>query len=228
MNILALDTSMGACCVAVLLAKGASPRIVSREEPMGRGHAEALMPMIAEVMDEAGLGFPALDLIAATVGPGSFTGVRIAIAAARGFALVTSAKLWGTDSLTVMACVARGLGISGPFAIAVDARRAMLYFGLYDGDGACLEGPLLIAPKDAVAMLPKSLSIVVGSGAAALAEAASSQGRAVRADFPDLQPNAAALAALALAANEMIPILRPLYLRPPDAKPQNTAGIAKR
>ena len=101
----------------------------------------------------------------------------------------------------------------------------MLYFGLYDGDGACLEGPLLIAPKDAVAMLPKSLSIVVGSGAAALAEAASSQGRAVRADFPDLQPNAAALAALALAANEMVPILRPLYLRPPDAKPQNRSHV---
>jgi tRNA threonylcarbamoyl adenosine modification protein YeaZ len=232
MNILALDTSMGACSVAVLLANGEPPRIVAREEPMTRGHAEALMPMIAEVMDEAGLGFPALDLIAATVGPGSFTGVRIAIAAARGFALVTSAKLWGTDSLTVMAHVARGLGISGPLAVAVDARRAMLYFGLYDGDGARLEGPLLIAPENAVAMLPKSLSeslsVVVGSGAAALAEAASSQGRAVRAELPDLQPNAAALAALALAANETVRTLRPLYLRPPDAKPQNTAGIARR
>ncbi len=228
MNILALDTSMGACSAAVLLANGASPRIVSREEPMGRGHAEALMPMIVEAMDEAGLDYPALDLIAATVGPGSFTGVRIAIAAARGFALVTSAKLWGTDSLTVMAHVARGLGVSRPLAIAVDARRAMLYFALYDGDGARLEGPLLIAPEDAVAMLPESLSVVVGSGAAALAEAAASHGRALKADLPDLQPNAAALAALALAANETVPILRPLYLRPPDAKPQNTAGVARR
>ncbi len=234
MNILALDTSMGACSAAVLRANGASPRIVSREEPMMRGHAEALMPMIAEVMDEAGLDFPALDLIAATVGPGSFTGVRIAIAAARGLALVTSAKLWGTDSLTVMARVARGLGISGPFAVAVDARRAMLYVGLYDGEGARLEGPLLIAPKDAAALLPESvsipesLSVVAGSGAAALAEAAGSQRCPVKADLPDLQPNAAALAALALAANETVPNLRPLYLRPPDAKPQNTAGVARR
>ncbi len=228
MNILALDTSMGACSVAVLLAKGASPRIVSREEPMTRGHAEALMPMIAEVMDEAGLGFAALDLIAATVGPGSFTGVRIAIAAARGFALVTGAKVWGTDSLTVMANVARDLGASGPFAIAVDARRGMLYLGLYDSDGARLEGPLLTTPEDAVATLPESLSVVVGSGAAALAEAAASQGRALKAEFPDLQPNAAALAALAFAANETVLTLCPLYLRPPDAKPQNTAGIARR
>jgi tRNA threonylcarbamoyl adenosine modification protein YeaZ len=228
MNILALDTSMGACSAAVLRANGASPRIVSREEPMTRGHAEALIPMIVAVMDEAGLDFRALDLIAATVGPGSFTGVRIAVAAARGFALVTNAKLWGIDSLTVMARVTRDLGVSGPLAVAVDARRAMLYFGLYDGDGAHLEGPLLIAPEDAVAMLPESLSVVVGSGAAALAEAAASQGRAVRAELPDLQPNAVALAALARAANETVPTLRPLYLRPPDAKPQNTAGLARR
>src|SRR6476619_838935 len=103
MNILALDTSMGACNAAVLLADGATQRIVLCEETMARGHAEALMPMVAEVMTEAGLGFAALDLIAATLGPGSFTGVRIAIAAARGFALATGAPLWGTDSLTVMA-----------------------------------------------------------------------------------------------------------------------------
>ncbi len=70
---------------------------------MARGHAEALMPMVAEVMQESGMAFADLDLIAATLGPGSFTGVRIAIAAARGLALVTDAKLFGTDSLTVMA-----------------------------------------------------------------------------------------------------------------------------
>jgi tRNA threonylcarbamoyl adenosine modification protein YeaZ len=74
---------------------------------MARGHAEALMPMIAEVMDEARLDFAGLDLIAATTGPGTFTGVRIAIAAARGLALVTRAKLYGTDSLAVMARSAR-------------------------------------------------------------------------------------------------------------------------
>jgi tRNA threonylcarbamoyl adenosine modification protein YeaZ len=133
MNILALDTSMGACNAAVLLADGATQRIVLCEETMARGHAEALMPMVAEVMMEAGLGFAALDLIAATLGPGSFTGVRIAIAAARGFALATGAPLWGTDSLTVMAKAALESGIAGdgkPFAVAVDARGERLYFGL--------------------------------------------------------------------------------------------------
>ena len=70
---------------------------------MARGHAEALMPMVDDMMDESGMAFAALDLIAATTGPGSFTGVRIAISAARGLALVTAPELFGIDSLTVMA-----------------------------------------------------------------------------------------------------------------------------
>src|ERR1044072_336336 len=96
MTILALDMSMEACSAALLRADGTVRDLFARETLMARGHAEALMPMIAEVMEEARLNFAALDLIAATTGPGSFTGVRIAIAAARGLALVTHAKLYGT------------------------------------------------------------------------------------------------------------------------------------
>src|SRR6478672_9714993 len=181
MKILALDTSMGACGTAVLLGHGAPCRIVLREERMARGHAEALMPMVAEAMKEAGIDFAKLDLVAATLGPGSFTGVRIAIAAARGFALVTGTKLWGTDSLTVMArsALASGVIVSGkPFAVAVavDARGEGLYFGLYDGDGARLEGPLLIGAEAAALMLPDDLAILVGNGAEHLALAASRRG----------------------------------------------------
>ena len=112
MNILALDTSMGACSAAVLRAGNTARGLFARETLMARGHAEALMPMIAEVMEEAGLDFAALDLVAATTGPGSFTGVRIAVAGARGLALVTPAKLYGIDSLTVMARSARSTGIA--------------------------------------------------------------------------------------------------------------------
>ena len=148
---------------------------------MARGHAEALMPMVAEVMAGAGIGFAELDLIAATLGPGSFTGVRIAIAAARGFALVTKAKLWGTDSLTVMAraeLTSGAIGGGTTFAVAVDARGDMLYAGLYDGEGRKLDGPLLIGADEAVALLPDDLAIAVGSGAVHLAEAAAPAGKA--------------------------------------------------
>src|SRR3990172_13252867 len=101
MSILALDTSMGACSAALLRADGKARLLIARQELMARGHAEALLPMVAEIMGEAELPFTKLDLIAATQGPGSFTGVRIAIAAARGLALGTPANLFGTDSPTV-------------------------------------------------------------------------------------------------------------------------------
>jgi tRNA threonylcarbamoyl adenosine modification protein YeaZ len=231
MNILALDTSMGVCGAAVLLAGGGTERTVLCEESMARGHAEALMPMVAEAMAGAGIGFAELDLIAATLGPGSFTGVRIGIAAARGFALVTKAKLWGTDSLTVMATAAVASGaIEGgkPFAVAVDARGNRLYAGLYDGEGRKLDGPLLIGADEAAALLPDDLAIAVGSGAVHLSEAARRHGRHVHAMRPDLQPSAAALAELALEAKATLPTLRPLYLRPPDAKPQASMAVARR
>jgi tRNA threonylcarbamoyladenosine biosynthesis protein TsaB len=228
MNILALDTSMGACSAAVLSTDG-KHRLYARQAEMARGHAEALMPMVAEVMAEAGIGFADLDLIAATVGPGSFTGVRIAIAAARGLALVTKARLFGIDSLTVMArdALMEGAAPKGPFAVAVDARRGVLYFGLYDDAGAKLDGPLLIAPDDAVALLPQALHLAVGSGAQLIAEAAERQGRHVETALMDLQPSAAALAEIATEASESSATLRPLYLRQPDAKPQ-ARGVARR
>jgi tRNA threonylcarbamoyladenosine biosynthesis protein TsaB len=231
MNILALDTSMGVCGAAVLLASGDAQRTVLCEESMARGHAEALMPMVAEAVAGAGIGFAEIDLIAATLGPGTFTGVRIAIAAARGFALVTKAKLWGTDSLTVMARAALTSGATPggkPFVVAVDARGEMLYGGLYDGEGRKLDGPRLIGADEAVALPPDDLAIAVGSGAVHLAEAAHRHGRQVDAICPDLQPSAASLAELALEANETLTILRPLYLRPPDAKPQLSMAVARR
>jgi tRNA threonylcarbamoyl adenosine modification protein YeaZ len=226
MNILALDTSMGACSSAVLRTGGVEPRLVARREIMARGHAEALMPMVAEVMTEAALPFAELDLIAATTGPGSFTGVRIAIAAARGLALVTRARLFGSDSLTVMAKAAQGFG-GAPLAVAVDARRDMIYFGVYDGAARTLQGPLLLAPADAAERLPAECRLAVGSGGALLATAAARLGLSVAAKLPELQPSAEELAAIAYERGETSPTLRPLYLRPPDAKPQMQPAVPR-
>jgi len=230
MNVLALDTSMGACSAALLRHDGGGHALFARQETMARGHAEALMPMVADIMSEGGTDFAALDLIAATTGPGSFTGVRIAISAARGLALVTGAKLFGTDSLTVMAQDPSSLRIASgaPFAVAVDARRGMLYFGLYDGEGRKIEGPFLIAPDDAAHLLASAARIAVGSGAALLADATARRGIRIEASLLDLQPSAAFLAALAAGTGERAAVLRPLYLRPPDARPQGQDAVARR
>src|SRR5262249_7747554 len=161
---------------------------------------------------EAGIAPRDLDLIAATEGPGSFTGVRIAIAAARALALATPAKLYGTDSLTVMARAALGCGFApnGPFAVAVDAHRGMIYLGLYDETVSRSDGPLLISPDDAARLLPRDLMGAVGSGAALLAEAAAASGRRIGCSLSELQPSAAQLAEIALEARETHTTLRPL------------------
>src|SRR5690349_19062548 len=228
MNILALDTSMGACSAAVLRSDGGALRLDARQEGMARGHAEALMPMVAEVLAAACIAARDLDLIAATEGPGSFTGVRIAIAAARGLALATGAKLYGTDSLTVMARDALAVGLlpKGPFAVAVDARRGMIYLGIYDAAGERRDGPVLVSPDNAANLVPRDLSLAIGSGATLLAECAE-QGRRIETALPDLQPSAASLAKIALEARATVPVLRPLYLRPPDARPQQPS-VARR
>ncbi len=229
MIVLALDTSLGQCSAAVARAGHEPELLAEAAQAMARGHAEALMPMVEQVMREAGIAFADLNRIAATTGPGTFTGVRIAIAAARGLALATHADLWGTDSLTVMAARAArdGLAAAKPFAIAVDAKRGKVYFGHYAADGRCLAGPLLLAPDEAVASLPENVDTVLGSGAALLTEAGAQSGSTLHAAEPDLQPDAAALARLALNAESALSNLKPLYLRPPDAKPQAGKAVER-
>lgn len=230
MNILALETSMGMCGAAVLRG-GNNRRLFVSETRMSRGHAEALMPMVADVMQEAGLDFAAIDLVAASLGPGSFTGVRVAIAAARGLALATGAKLWGTDSLSVMARTALlegALPTPAPFAIAADARAEMVYLAVFDARGARRDGPLLLPVSDAAHALPRDVQSVFGSGAGLLADAARKDGRSMGASLPDLEPGVVALAELARESGESLPSLRPLYLRPPDAKPQGKAEVMRR
>ena len=108
MNILALDTTLGACSAAVArTGTGAyAPKVFSAYELRTREHAEAIVPMMTRVMDEAGLAYDELDAIAVTTGPGSFTGVRVGVSTARGLALALSLPLIGVTSLEVMAQMA--------------------------------------------------------------------------------------------------------------------------
>lgn len=222
MTILAIDTSMAACSAAILPA-GASTAI-QRFEPMTRGHAEALFPMVEAVMAEAGCGFDALSAIAVTIGPGSFTGVRAGLAAARGFALAAKMPMIGVGSLEVMALKAirerSGTEAKGEFAIVHDARRDEAYVQYFAADARPIFDPQIL-PLDRIASeLPNAIEAAYGSGAALLAEHLSATGRTILAALPDLLPDAATLAAIAANRPPSAQPPRPLYLRPPDAKPQ--------
>lgn len=229
MNVLAFDTCMAACSAA-LLSDSPHRRLIARFAPMDRGHSEALFPMIAAVMREAGLGFSDLAKIAVTTGPGSFTGVRAGVAAARGLALGCGAPLVSVTSLEVMAigCVEaldeteRGDG----FLVAHDARRGELYVQLFDRLGQAASEPALATLTEA-AVLARKPGLAAGSGAALVAEEARHLGETVRAALPGLMPDARHLAHLAAAREPDGKPVSPLYLRAPDAKPQTDKHLAR-
>lgn len=223
MNVLAFDTCLGAVSVAVRWRSAEGELLVRHAfELRERGQAERLMPMIAEVMEKAGLAFSDLDRIAVTVGPGSFTGVRVGVAAARGLALASALPVAGTTSLAVMAH--RAFEMLGAergerlLAVAADARRGMVYLQLFAASGDETGPPLLLSPEDAAAAIGSRSAVVVGSGAGAVAAAVAAAGGNADAALPQLQPDARSLVALAA---DLTPVssLRPLYLRPPDVKP---------
>jgi tRNA threonylcarbamoyladenosine biosynthesis protein TsaB len=225
MNILAFDSSLSALSVAVA-RRHKDAWQVSEAWETRTGHAERLLPMIGEVMGKAGIAFSAIDRVAVTVGPGSFTGVRVGVAAARGLALALGRPAIGFTNLAVMAHEAvRLLPGDGDrlLAVAVDAGGGMNYFQLFAGQReAC--PPQLLAADAAASVIGRRHVVLVGSGADAVATAVAAGGGEGEAALRDLLPRAPALASLAAAAAQG-PV-RPLYLRPHGATPPTTAKTA--
>jgi tRNA threonylcarbamoyladenosine biosynthesis protein TsaB len=227
MNTLAFDTCFGSCSVAVTWRASdldAAATAIARCELIERGHAERLMPMIDEAMREAPFELSDLHRIIVTTGPGTFTGQRVGIAAARALALATGAQVSTLSSLAVMAYGAAaqlGREAAGKtLAIAVDARRGEVYFQAFKQAGDALQPiqePALLTPADAVLAVAGAETIVAGSGAQLVASAAG-EGQLVTARLEGLQPDVRFIPADGAMPSGSRP--RPLYLRPPDAKPQ--------
>ena len=227
MKILAFDTSLAACTVAAV----SDGRIISeRSEPRDRGHAEALMPMIVGVRQEAEVEYDGFDLIATTVGPGSFTGIRVAVAAARGMALATGVRAVGVTTTAALVQTVWATATSATSILAIiDARRAEAYAQLFDAEGACLvsrwQGPMLDSLANLAANLKEERGIVVGSGAAVFRQCLPDPSRWQ--DAGSFVPSGAAVAEAALASlnadREALPPA-PLYLRPPDASHPRREG----
>lgn len=226
MLILALDTSMAACSVCVYDA-GSGIKLASRHEFMDRGQAEALAPMVQDTMALAGVAFKDLARIAVTTGPGTFTGVRIGLAMARGLGVALSIPMTGINSLAAIACNDTAGDL--PIVVAVDARANEIYFAAFDQSGHEITAPCIIALADAQKLMPNRPVRILGTAAELLLDNTDKQH--VRGDAGDL-PVAANFVKLAarIPASAVPP--EPLYLRPPDVKPQavkvsfSTAGPA--
>ena len=231
MNVLAIDTCLGALSVAVGRVDDAgSSRMTASYEELKTGHAERLMPMVQATMAEAGVSFADLARIAVTLGPGTFTGVRTGIAAARAFRLATGLEVVGTTSLAVMAHgvleTAPATDDERPLLVAVDARRGGLYAQLFGRGALALTEPQELTPEAATALGGGVPLRVAGSAAREIAEAANAAGRQIEVVREHVEPNARDLAVL---ATRLLPLrdVSPLYIRAPDAKPQTDKHLAR-
>ena len=179
---------------------------------MAKGHAEALAPMVETVMAEAGLELAALDRIAVTTGPGTFTGLRIALSFARGLGLALNKPVLGVSSLEAMALRAAAGNSGGlPIVAAIDARREEAYCQMFDAAGMPQSAPAVMA-LDGIT-LPAGPVRIIGSAARLLARAGDET------DFPAC-PDMRIVALAAAAWPDPGHPPHPLYLRASDAKPR--------
>lgn len=219
MRVLALDSSANACSVA-LWRDGVIK--ASRFHQMERGQSEALLPMVAEVMAEAGASGGDLDVLGVTVGPGAFTGIRIGLAAARGLALTWGIEVAGISSLQAVAGGVPASERAGrQLVVIMDTKRADLWVQVFD-EGLVPQGPPGSKTRDEIPALLASLNRPLLAG-----DAAADVGGA---DFASAAPYVdarvvAELAAWAWRNGAALPP-DPLYLRPADVTLPKTQDAA--
>lgn len=207
MIVLGLDTCLNACSVAVV---DGGRVLAHRSEVMARGHQERLAPMAQAVMADAGLPFAALERIGVTVGPGSFTGLRVGIAFAKGLASALGLPTVPVGALEALAAE----GGEGLVAAAIDARRDQVYLQAFDAGRPLMAPDALPLGQAAARIVELAMGrplTLVGSGAPLLADAAPAA-RVLTPEGCDARKVAELAAARAPAP------LKPLYLRAPDAK----------
>lgn len=210
-----------------------------RYRAMQRGHTEALMPMVTEVMAEAGAAFSDLDLLACTVGPGSFTGIRAGLAAAQGLSRALAIPLLGVTTLEAVAFAAARDAENSPantsgaiLAVALETGRTEFYLQCFSFEPAPVADASCVSPGDARAMLPEAPLVLAGDGARRLHEAlANSEPVVTIAPGPGL-PDARDVARIAArrvgdegkASMALKPPPRPIYLHPPHVTVPRAGG----
>jgi tRNA threonylcarbamoyladenosine biosynthesis protein TsaB len=227
MRIIAIDTALAACSAAVL-DTGYGGIVASESLPMIRGHAEELMPLLRRVMTEAAMTFADIDRIAVTTGPGSFTGLRVGISAARGIALATGTPIVGLSTLSAYAAPHMAADDRFPVVAAIDARHAHVYLQVFAPGGRTLTPPRLAPLSDAVRAAAEASACIVGSAAQAIAAALTDADAAPALVDPRPAPDIAWVARVGTVLPEDQSPPKPQYLRAPDAQPQNAAQLPRR
>ena len=225
MRVLAIDTALAACAAAVLDPDRGI--VASESQPMARGHAEALIPLIARVMKQSDVTFAELDRIAVTTGPGSFTGVRVGLAAARGFGIATGVPVVGVSTLSVYAAPYLASNGHAPVVAAIDARHDHVFLQVFGPAGETVVGPRLARLSEAIRAASAAPAYLVGSAARAVADGLP-MNAPPRAVDPREAPDIAWVAQIGAVTPQPQSTPHPQYLRAPDAQPQNAAQLPRR
>jgi tRNA threonylcarbamoyladenosine biosynthesis protein TsaB len=216
--LLALESATSDCSAAV--CDGAGEVLGYRSGAREPAQADLLVALIDAAVDAAAIDYPDLDLIAVNHGPGSFTGVRAGVAAARALALALARPVLAVNSLEV---IAAGVGArpAGTVVAALDARRGQVYVQAFDHRLVALGPPSALAPEDDPLGKAQPPLCLAGSGAALLSVAFADARPVMHAGIEADARFVARRALARLAAGER-PIegrqVQPLYLRPPDAR----------
>ena len=225
MRILAIDTALEACAACV--ATDDSDDLLAEESmPLVRGHAEALLPLIERVTARVEGGFEGLDRVAVTVGPGSYTGLRVGLSAARAIGLAAGIPVVGVTTLSARLAPQLALNGEDTVVAAIDARHGAVYLQAMSVTEGTVIPPRHVAIGEAVSLLGGRRAILTGSGAPAIAAAAGAAGLTVEVAETGA-PQIAWVASLGLVADPEQALPRPLYLRGPDAQPQDHARLAR-
>lgn len=219
MRLLAIDAAGDGCSAGVFL-DGETLALLRREG--GAGQAERLPLLLEAVLAEPGCGLGQLDALAVSAGPGSFTGIRTGLAAARGLALAAGLRGFAVSTLAAVAAPHADEGTATPIAAVLDARRGQVYLQLFGPAGEPLAPPEALPPAAAAARIrPLGRVRLVGGGAALVLPLLAPA--AVEVVETVLDARTVAMAAFAMAARGVLPVsgfaLRPLYLRDADARP---------
>lgn len=224
MLVLAIDTALGHCAAAVLDTESKTLR-AEETLPMQRGHAEALMPLIGRVMDKFAGGFEALDRIAVTTGPGSFTGLRVGISAARGFALAAARPVVGVSTLSAYAAPFMSEKADSPIIVAIDARHDHVYCQAFSANGATLIKAAVVPVDEAIRAARFGSPRLAGNAAKILADRWPDHFAPPLVVDAEPGPAISWVAWVGAAANPTTAPARPFYLRAPDAKPSASAAV---
>ncbi|RWB78881.1 MAG: tRNA (adenosine(37)-N6)-threonylcarbamoyltransferase complex dimerization subunit type 1 TsaB [Mesorhizobium sp.] len=215
MKLLGIDCAASLCAACVYDA-GAGKELGRELRDLGKGHAEHLMAVIETALQAASVGYPDLDAVAVSIGPGSFTGLRVGVSTARGLALALKIPAVGVTTLEALAAEGANAFPGRAVLAALDAGREEIHAALYDQALAETYGPSVVTLAEAVTMAVNADAVLVGTAAPHIAQAA---GRPFDTGLIAATADIATYARLA-AAKRPGEKPKPLYLRGADAKPQ--------